>query len=50
MPEAMKSLDAALAAVRNRGSEMLALTRSWVEINSFTQNIEGVNRVGALLR
>src|SRR6185312_10246585 len=50
MPEAMKSLDAALAAVRNRGAEMLALTRSWVEINSFTQNIEGVNRVGALLR
>jgi glutamate carboxypeptidase len=46
----MKSLDAALAAVRNRGAEMLALTRSWVEINSFTQNIEGVNRVGALLR
>ena len=50
MPEAMKSLDAALAAVRNRGAEMLALTRSWVEINSFTQNIDGVNRVGALLR
>ncbi|MBV8761662.1 MAG: M20 family metallopeptidase [Deltaproteobacteria bacterium] len=46
----MKSLDAALAAVRNRGAEMLALTRSWVEINSFTQNIDGVNRVGALLR
>jgi glutamate carboxypeptidase len=50
MPEAMKSLDAALAAVRSRGAEMLALTRSWVEINSFTQNIEGVNRVGAMLR
>jgi glutamate carboxypeptidase len=46
----MKSLEAALAAVRSRGAEMLALTRSWVEINSFTQNIEGVNRVGALLR
>jgi len=50
MPEAMKSLEGALAAVRNRGAEMLALTRSWVEINSFTQNVEGVNRVGAMLR
>jgi glutamate carboxypeptidase len=29
---------------------MLHLTRSWVEINSYTSNIEGVNRVGALLR
>jgi glutamate carboxypeptidase len=29
---------------------MLALTRSWVEVNSFTQNVEGVNRVGAMLR
>jgi glutamate carboxypeptidase len=33
-----------------RQHEMIALTRSWVEINSFTSNIEGVNRVGALLR
>jgi glutamate carboxypeptidase len=29
---------------------MAALTRSWVEINSFTANVEGVNKVGALLR
>ncbi|HEX5061348.1 MAG TPA: M20 family metallopeptidase [Kofleriaceae bacterium] len=29
---------------------MLALARSWVEINSYTSNVEGVNRVGALLR
>jgi glutamate carboxypeptidase len=29
---------------------MLGLTRSWVEINSYTSNVEGVNRVGALLR
>jgi glutamate carboxypeptidase len=29
---------------------MLALTRSWVEVNSFTANVEGVNRVGAMLR
>jgi glutamate carboxypeptidase len=29
---------------------MLALTRSWVEINSYTSNIDGVNRVGGMLR
>jgi glutamate carboxypeptidase len=29
---------------------MLSLTRSWVEINSYTSNVEGVNKVGALLR
>ncbi|MEJ7603702.1 MAG: M20/M25/M40 family metallo-hydrolase, partial [Kofleriaceae bacterium] len=44
------SLDAVLATVRNSGAEMHALTRSWVEINSFTTNVAGVNRVGALLR
>ncbi len=51
MPRTIVSvLPSALAAVRARGPEMLALTRSWVEINSFTSNIEGVNKVGALLR
>jgi glutamate carboxypeptidase len=44
------ALEAALAAVRARAPEMLAMTRSWVEINSYTANIEGVNKVGALLR
>jgi glutamate carboxypeptidase len=29
---------------------MIALTRRWVEINSFTANVDGVNRVGAELR
>lgn len=48
LPQA--TLSAALAAVERRGPEMLALTRSWVEINSYTSNVEGVNRVGALLR
>ena len=43
-------LDAALAAVRTRGPEMLALTRRWVEVNSYTANIDGVNQVGAMLR
>jgi glutamate carboxypeptidase len=45
-----KPLDGALAAVRARGDEMIALARSWVEINSFTTNVAGVNRVGALLQ
>ncbi|MDQ3364929.1 MAG: M20/M25/M40 family metallo-hydrolase [Myxococcota bacterium] len=39
-----------LAAVHARTPEMHALARSWVEINSYTANVEGVNRVGALLR
>jgi glutamate carboxypeptidase len=29
---------------------MLALTRSWVEVNSYTANVAGVNAVGAMLR
>ncbi len=45
-----ESLDRALAGVRARGAEMLALTRRWVEINSYTANIPGVDQVGALLR
>ncbi len=44
------TLDAAVAAVRARREPMLALARRWVEVNSYTANIEGVNRVGALLR
>jgi glutamate carboxypeptidase len=44
------TLASAIAAVQRRGTEMLAQTRSWVEINSYTANIEGVNKVGALLR
>ncbi len=43
-------LDAALAAVRSRRTEMLALTRRWVEINSYTTNVAGVNEVGGMLR
>lgn len=44
------TLEAALAAVRRRGDEMVGLTRRWVEVNSFTTNVEGVNAVGAMLR
>ncbi len=42
--------EAALAAVRARGPEMLALTRQLVEVNSYTSNVEGVNRVGTMLK
>jgi glutamate carboxypeptidase len=43
-------LESALAALRTRSPEMLSLTRSWVEVNSYTQNVAGVNAVGARLR
>jgi glutamate carboxypeptidase len=43
------SVDAVLADVRSREAEMLALTRRWVEVNSYTANTEGVAAVGALL-
>jgi glutamate carboxypeptidase len=43
-----ESLGAALAAVD--ADEAIALTRRWVEVNSYTANVEGVNRVGAMLR
>ncbi|CAN5724874.1 M20 family metallopeptidase [soil metagenome] len=50
MPTPMGKLDSALSDLRTRGPEMLGLTRSWVEINSYTSNVEGVDAVGALLR
>jgi glutamate carboxypeptidase len=49
-PASQESLDAVLAALRARTSELISLTRSWVEVNSFTANVDGVNRVGAMLR
>jgi glutamate carboxypeptidase len=45
----MKTLDGALAALRARAPEILELTRAWVEVNSFTENVAGVDRVGAML-
>jgi len=44
------ALEAALAAVRRRGDEMVAQTRQWVEVNSYSANVAGVNAVGAMLR
>jgi glutamate carboxypeptidase len=43
-------LDAAIAVVRRRGDEMIAWTRRWVEVNSYSENIAGVNAVGELLK
>ena len=43
-------LAAAIAAVRRGGDEMIASTRRWVEVNSYTANVAGVNAVGAMLR
>ena len=45
----MATLDEALAALRRREQAMWTLTRRWVEVNSFTENIAGVNRVGAMI-
>jgi glutamate carboxypeptidase len=49
MDEPMGTLDSALSDLRTRGPEMLALARTWVEINSYTSNIVGVNAVGQQL-
>lgn len=46
----MSPPDTLLAALAARTLEMHAQTRAWVEVNSFTENIAGVNAVGALLR
>lgn len=46
----VKQLPDALAALRGRAPEMPALTREWVLVNSFTENVAGVNAVGQLLR
>ena len=45
----MGTLDSALSDLRTRGPEMLALARTWVEINSYTSNVLGVNAVGQKL-
>ncbi len=50
MPTPMGKLNSALSDLQTRGPEMLGLTRRWVEINSYTSNVAGVDAVGALLR
>jgi glutamate carboxypeptidase len=44
------SLGFALSTLRGREHEMHGLARAWVEVNSYTANVEGVNRVGAMLK
>jgi glutamate carboxypeptidase len=46
----MKDLDSAVRAVAGREARMIELTRRWVEVNSYTENVTGVNEVGAMLR
>lgn len=48
--DAKQSLvDRALAAADRRASELLPALRRWVEVNSYTANIDGCNRVADLL-
>ncbi len=42
-------VDRALAAADRRASELLPALRRWVEINSYTGNVDGCNRVADLL-
>ncbi len=50
MAQPMGTLDAAIASIHARAGEMHYLARSWVEVNSYTANVDGVNRVGGMLR
>jgi glutamate carboxypeptidase len=43
-------LERALAEVRAHAAELVDLTKRWVLVNSFTENVDGVNRVGGMLR
>ncbi len=45
----MSLVDRALAAADRRASELLPALRRWVEVNSYTGNIDGCNRVADLL-
>src|SRR5687767_11102718 len=44
------TLDAALAHLHAHADELVARTRQWVDLNSYTENVAGVNAVGARLR
>ncbi|HMJ50977.1 MAG TPA: M20 family metallopeptidase [Polyangiaceae bacterium] len=44
------AIEGAVSWVRSKADEMESALASLVEINSFTSNVEGGNRVGALLR
>lgn len=46
----MTTLERAIEAVRAQVPAMHQLTRRWVEVNSFTDNVAGVNAVGQLIR
>src|SRR5687768_3644976 len=43
------TLEQAIEALRERADEMVQITQRWVEVNSFTENVDGVNRVADLI-
>lgn len=45
----MSVLTEALAAAQRRSDELLPMLRRWVETNSYSGNVEGVNAVGSML-
>ena len=45
----MPALQASIAALHARVPEMIRLTRSWVEVNSYSGNLPGLNAVADLL-
>lgn len=47
---ALGTLKEAIAILGARQGDMTRMTRDWVEINSYTENVAGVNHVGELLR
>ena len=49
MSEPSELVIRALAAADRRGPELLPLLRRWVEVNSYTANVAGCNRVADLL-
>ncbi|MGE5184437.1 MAG: M20/M25/M40 family metallo-hydrolase [Acidobacteriota bacterium] len=49
MATSTPTFESALAALRARTGELVALAKSWVEINSYTANVAGVNAVGERL-
>jgi glutamate carboxypeptidase len=50
MADPMGTLPESPALAHVDADRAIALTRKWVEVNSYTANIAGVNQVGAMLR
>src|SRR5689334_7165212 len=50
MPDKSDALAGAVSWVRSKAGEMETALASLVEVNSYTSNVEGGNRVGNMLR